>query len=227
MLSMMAGNLHRDVSDVRLFELGTVFGGSTEKVDERAALAFGAAGSVPDVSALHAARAIEFHDIKGLVEQVLGRFQARTVYFDRFPGDAGITPEWLHPYRAARVTADGTTVGWFGQLHPREAATRMRKPVAQEISRFQMVRRDFSLILDESITWERIDQALAELRIAEMKEWRVKEVFRDARLGAKEYSLLMSATFQAADRTLREEELQEFQQRVVEAIGAAGARLRS
>jgi len=247
MLSMMAGNLHRDVSDVRLFELGTVFGGSTDKVDERAALAFGAAGSVPDVSALHAARAIEFHDIKGLVEQVLGRFQARTIYFDRFPGDAGITPEWLHPYRAARVTADGTTVGWFGQLHPREAATRklkeavlvgelyldrlyklpLRKPVAQEISRFQMVRRDFSLILDESITWERIDQALAELRIAELKEWRVKEVFRDARLGAKEYSLLMSATFQAADRTLREEELQEFQQRVVEAIGAAGARLRS
>ena len=33
MLSMIAGNLHRDVSDVRLFELGTVFSGNTEKVE--------------------------------------------------------------------------------------------------------------------------------------------------------------------------------------------------
>src|ERR1035441_7568328 len=40
-LTMIAGNLHRDVSDVRLFELGTVFSGTTEKVEERPAVAFG------------------------------------------------------------------------------------------------------------------------------------------------------------------------------------------
>ncbi len=45
MLAMIAGNLNRDVSDVRLFELGTVFSGTTDKVDERPALAFGAVGS--------------------------------------------------------------------------------------------------------------------------------------------------------------------------------------
>ena len=39
--------------------------------------------------------------------------------------------------------------------------------------------------------------------------------------------LLLGATFQATDRTLREEELQEFQARVVEAVGKVGARLRS
>ena len=45
--------------------------------------------------------------------------------------------------------------------------------------------------------------------IPELVEWRVREVFRDARLGQGEYSLLLGATFQAPDRTLREEELQE------------------
>ena len=83
----------------------------------------------------------------------------------------------------------------------------LRRPIARDISRFQPVRRDFSLVLDESIGWEKIDQALAGLQIPELVEWRVREVFRDARLGAGEYSLLMGATFQAADRTLREEEL--------------------
>ena len=103
----------------------------------------------------------------------------------------------------------------------------LRKPAARDISRFQPVRRDFSLVLDQSIPWERIDQALASLQIPELVDWRVREVFRDARLGAQDYALLISTTFQAPDRTLREEELQSFQSRVVEAVSNAGARLRT
>ncbi len=121
MLAMIAGNLHRDVSDVRLFELGTVFSGTTEKVEERPALAFGAAGTLPEQSTLHPARDLDFHDVKGVVEHVLSRFEMSSVYFDRFPAEAGLTPAWLHPYRSARIAAEGTTMGWFGQLHPREA----------------------------------------------------------------------------------------------------------
>jgi len=247
MLNMIAGNLHRDVSDVRLFELGTVFSGTTDKVEERPAVAFGAVGSLPEQSPLHQPRAIDFHDVKGAVEQVLARFLARSVYFDRFPSDAALTPQWLHPYRAARVVAEGVTVGWFGQLHPGEAAARklkepvlvgelyldrlyklpLRRPVSRDISRFQPVRRDFSLVLDKTIGWEKIDQALAGLQIPELVDWRVREVFHDARMAAGDYSLLLGATFQAQDRTLREEELQSFQERVVETVGKAGARLRT
>jgi phenylalanyl-tRNA synthetase beta chain len=252
MLAMIAGNLHRDVSDVRLFEMGTVFsgpaaGGIVERVDERPALAFGAAGMAPELGPLHPPRALDFYDLKGLVEQVLERFEMRAVYFDRFPSEAGLTPAWLHPYRAARVTAEGLTVGWFGELHPLEAEARkfkqpvlvgelyldrlyklpLRKPAAREVSRFQPVRRDFSLVLDKSIPWETVDRAMAGLRIPELVEWRVREVFRDARLGAGEYSLLLGATFQAPDRTLREEELQNFHAQVVAAVGKAGARLRA
>ena len=137
-------------------------------------------------------------------------------------------------------------MGWFGQLHPREAAARkikdevlagelyldrlyklpLRRAKAREISRYQPVRRDFSLVLDESIPWETIDRAMAGLEIPELVEWRAREVFRDARLGKGEYALLLGATFQAPDRTLREEELQTFQDTVVKAVTKAGARLR-
>jgi phenylalanyl-tRNA synthetase beta chain len=252
MLAMLAGNLHRDVSDVRLFEIGTVFSGpaingTVERVDERPSLAFGAAGLAPELGPLHPSRAIDFHDLKGIVEQVLERFEIRAVYFDRFPAEAGLTPAWLHPYRAARLAAEGVTVGWIGQLHPREAAARkfkepvlvgelcldrlyklpVRKPAAREISRFQPVHRDFSLILKESVSWETINHAIASLAIPELVEWQVREVFRDARLAHGEYALLLGATFQAPDRTLREEELQDFQSQVVAAVNKAGARLRS
>ena len=247
MLSMLTGNLNRDVSDVRLFELGTVFSGTTEKVEERPALAFGAAGTVAVQSALQSVRPVDFYDVKGAVEQVLARFQSSSAYFDRFPAEAGLTPAWLHPYRAARVVADGLTVGWFGQLHPHEAAARklkgsvligelyldrlyelpLHKPAARDISRFQPVRRDFSLVLDQRIGWEKIDEAVRGLQIPELVEWGAREVFRDVKLGKDEYALLLGVTFQASDRTLRDEELQDFHMRVIGAVGKAGARLRT
>ncbi len=251
MFTMIAGNLNRDVGDVRLFELGTVFSGAAsngvvDKVDERPALAFGAVGALPQEGALHGGRVFDFFDVKGVVEQVLSRFEMRDLYFDRFPAEAGLTPGWLHPYRSARMVADGVTLGWFGQLHPREAAARKIKDEvlagelyldrlyklprsrakARELSRYQPVRRDFSLVLDESILWETIDRAVAGLEIPELVEWRAREVFRDERLGKGEYALLLRATFQAPDRTLRDEELQTFQGLVVKAVTKAGARLR-
>ena len=165
MLAMIAGNLNRDVSDVHLFELGSVFSGAAsnstvEKVDERPSLAFGAVGSLPDQGSVHAVRAIDFHDVKGIVEQLLEHFHSRSICFDRFEAEAGLTPQWLHPYRVARVSVDGVTVGWFGQLHPREAASRkLKEPVLVgelSLDRFYLlvpakVRSDRGVYLDQGV----------------------------------------------------------------------------
>ena len=247
MLAMIAGNLNRDVGDVRLFELGTVFSGTTEKVEERPALAFGAVGSLPEESALHAGRAIDFHDMKGVVEQVLARFEMRAMYFDRFPAEAGtyagVAASVSRGARGGRwrdgglVRATASARGRGAQDEGGGAGGRtlsrpaLQAAVAQArgagrsraISRCVAI---FHWFWTRASAWETIDRAMAALRIPELVEWRVREVFRDARLGEGEYSLLLGATFQAPDRTLREEELQGFQARVVEAVGKAGARLR-
>jgi phenylalanyl-tRNA synthetase beta chain len=251
MLTMIAGNLHRDVGDVRLFEVGTVFSGTTEKVDERPALAIGAAGNQPQTGPHQPPRALDFYDLKGLIEQILARFRAKFVYFDNFPAETGLTPGWLHPYRAARVAVDGLTAGWFGQLHPRLASERklketvlvgelyldrlfqlpLNKPAVRDISRFQPVRRDYSLLLPNQTQWVTLDAALTALasELPELIDWQAREVFRDNKAGTTpgEYSLLLGVTFQAPDRTLRDEELQGFSQRVIEAVAQGGGRLRS
>ena len=256
MLSMIAGNLHRDVGDVRLFELGTVFSGATEKVDERPSLAIGLVGGSPETGPHQPSLALDFYDLKGLVEQLLTRFRMKSVYFDSLqpvPGGMPLVPAWLHPYRAARLVVDGMTMGWLGQLHPQVASRRklkeavlvaeiyldrllqlpLQKPAVREISRFQPVRRDFSLMVRSAVSWSSLDEVLAGVAslTPELVDWRVREIFRDPQPSgssqAGDYSLLLGTTFQAGDRTLREEELQEFSQRIVEAVSTAGARLRS
>ena len=246
MLTMMANNINRDAADVRLFETGTVFSGSTDKVEERPALSIGLAGALPQQGALHATRTADFYDLKGIVEQLLSRFQVKSLYFDSFPPEAGITPPWLHPYRSARVVAEGITLGWLGELHPAVASARklkervllaelyldrlyklpLAKPVVRELSRFQPVRRDFSLVVPNAARWDEIERGLASINLPELVEWQAREVFRDPRLGKGEYSLLVSVTFQAADRTLREEELKSYTERVIGTFATAGAKLR-
>ena len=248
MLIMLAHNLNRNVDDVRLFEMGTVFSGSPDRVEEAQWLAFGVTGQLRD--GLHSARAIDFYDPKGLVEGVTGRFASRSVYYDAFPPESGLLPGWLNPARAARCVVDGSTVGYFGELHPDEAAQRklrqpvfigeiyldrlfrqsLRQPVAHELSRYQPVRRDFSLIFPDAVHWETVGSALAGLEIAELQEYRPAEIFRDAKgkaVPAGHYSMLVATTFQSTERTLRDDELHAWSASIVSTLESLGGKLRA
>jgi phenylalanyl-tRNA synthetase beta chain len=248
MLTMLAHNLNRNVDDVRIFEMGTVFTGSPERVDEAQWLAFGATGQFRD--GLHSARAIDFYDFKGLAEAITGRFVSRSVYYDAFPPESELLPSWLNPLRAARCVVDGSTIGYFGELHPDENASRklrqpvlvgeiyldrlfrqsLRQPAARELSRYQPVRRDFSFVFPDSVHWEAVGSALASLQIAELQEYRPAEIFRDSKgkaVTAGHYSMLVSTMFQSLDRTLRDEELSSWSNSIVSALESLGGKLRA
>ena len=247
MLTMLAHNLNRNVSDVQLFEKGTVFSGNPERVDERPSLSLGASGSVWNGPELPA-HAIDFYDLKGTLEEILEKFAARAFYFDTFAAGAGLIPPWLHPGRSARAVLDGLTVAWFGQLHPAEAQQRklrqtvylgeiyldriyrlpLRNPIAPELSRYQPVERDFSFIFPDAVRWQSIAEALQNLRIAELTRFTPREIFRAAQaLPPGHYSILVRVTFQALERTLREEELLSYSQAVIAALESLGGRQRA
>ena len=248
MLTMLAHNLNRNVDDVRLFEMGTVFSGSPDRVEEAQWLAFGVTGQLRD--GLHSARPADFYDLKGLVQAITDRFASRSVYYDAFPPESGLLSHWLDPARAARCVVDGSTVGYFGELHPDEAAQRklrqpvfigemyldrlfrqsLRQPAARELSRYQPVRRDFSLIFPDAVHWETVGSALAGLEIAELQEYRPAEIFRDAKgkaVPTGHYSMLVATTFQSPERTLRDEELHTWSNSIVNVLESLGGKLRA
>ncbi len=249
MLTMMAHNLNRNVDSAQLFETGTVFSGSPERVEERPALAFGATGEWNSGGPHQPARRVSFYDLKGVIERLMALFSTKSVYFDAFPGTPGLMPPWLHPGRGARCVVDGSTVAYFGQLHPAEAERRklrqpvflgevylqrlyaqaLRQPVAQELSRFQPVHRDFSFFFPDQVKWQAVAGAIEALHVPELVAYRPAEVFRDAKgraVAPGQYAMLLSTTFQAPDRTLRDEELQGWSQAVVTALERLGGKQR-
>jgi phenylalanyl-tRNA synthetase beta chain len=250
MLTMLALNLNRGSDDASLFEMGTVFHGTTDRVEERPSLAIGATGRLPVIGPHDTARDVNFYDMKGSVEELVSKFSARSMYFDAFPVDSGLLPSWLHPGRAARAVLDGLTIGYFGELHPSEAQRRklkqtiligefdlarlyaqpLRQPNLRELSRFQAVWRDFSILFSETIRYAEIEAALRALEVPEMISFGPKEVLRDAKgrlVPPGQVSYLIGTVFQSPERTLREEELQVLSQKILAALEGLGGRLRS
>ncbi len=243
MATMLAHNLHRDVSDVRLFELGTVFTGSTAHVDEATGLAIGATGA-PAATSLHSANDALFYEMKAALETLLAKFNG-TVTFD-----ATDLPAWLEPGRGARALLDATPIAWFGELTSAEAHRRklrqtcvlaevraaalltrpLRQPASRELSRFQAVERDFSFIFPDAVRWEAIAAALSALNIAEMQRVSPIEIFRDPKgkaVAAGSYSALIRARFQSNDRTLTEEEILTWYNSIIATLTSLGGTQRA
>jgi phenylalanyl-tRNA synthetase beta chain len=223
MATMLALNLHRDVAAVRLFELGTVFTGSTESVTERTGLAIGLTGDAR-ATALYKAEDALFYEAKGALEALLTAFTGAVSF------DTEALPAWLAPGRGARALLGGKPVAVFGELSAAEMQARklrqtcviasvdaqalletpLRQPIVRELSRYQAVERDFSFVFPDAVGWSAVEAGLNGLSIPELQSLSPVEIFRDAKgkaVPAGSYSLLVRGVFQSAERTLTEDEL--------------------
>jgi phenylalanyl-tRNA synthetase beta chain len=241
MLAMLGWNLNRGNFDVRLFEAGNVFERTGDDTAERLHIALGATGSALPATVHQPARPFTFFDLKGDVEQLLGSFEHGAVYYDSFAA------EYYHPGRSARAVMDGATVARFGQIHPEIAAARklrgeiyvaelyldrlytraLREPRYQPIPRFPAVERDFSFVFDNSVSFERIRSTVDALRIAELRSFVPVEIFLGGNVPAGKYSLLLRASFQSAERTLRDDEVALWGAQIIKALETVGGTLRA
>ena len=240
MLGMVAWNLNRGATDVRLFEMGHVFfAPSEESAEEAPMLSLGATGNAVASGVHGPARAYSFFDLKGDIESVLGAFEIAGLRFEK--------TNQYHPGRSARAVVDGATVAEFGQLHPDLAAARkfkqevyiaqihldrlfalpLRVPRYQPLSKFPAVDRDFSFIFVDSVSFEQIQAAVRRLKIAEMQSFVPAEIFHGGAVPPGKYSVLLRAQFQSTERTLRDDEVAQWSTQIIKALEALGGTLRA
>ncbi|GAB4464142.1 MAG: phenylalanine--tRNA ligase subunit beta [Burkholderiaceae bacterium] len=256
-------NLNRKAARVRVFELGRVYARDTAVADGPLAVAgvrqpnrVGALAYGPawDEQWGVAKRDVDYFDVKGDVERLLRREDARFV--------AAEHPA-LHPGRSARIELDGRSIGFIGELHPRwqqkyelpkapiifeldvDALVPMPLPRYREVPRFPAVLRDVALWVDASVTLQQVLDAVARIartdeRLRVLRDFRLFDLYRPGgedsskfagasanALLNKEKSLAFRIVLQDTDRTLADADADAAVAAIVEGLSAQiGARLR-
>ncbi len=243
-------NVARGLSDVRLFEVGSIYLSDEPEGEKVVAGGIRRGFSGPRHWA-RARRAVDVFDAKADALAVLEAAGAPVSSLQIAQGNA---PEWYHPGRSGLVTLGPKNVlAHFGEIHPRvlEAmgvkgplvgfevllenipAARRRGTArpALEASDLMPVKRDFAFVVDASVPAAKIVQAAKGADKTLISEVSVFDVFEGAKaesqLGEGKKSVAIEVTLQPRERTLTDEEIAAVADRIVEKVRkATGAELR-
>ncbi len=142
----------------------------------------------------------------------------------------------LHPGQSARITRSGALVGYLGALHP--ALSRERKlalpvylfeldldavqaghPVRfRALSKYPTVRRDVSVVVDESVTAEAIRDCVGQVGIPVLKNLECFDVYRGEGIDSGKKSLSLGLTFRDSSRTLTDAEVDQGVDQIVTSL---------
>jgi phenylalanyl-tRNA synthetase beta chain len=225
-------NQRRQQDRIRLFEHGAKFAvldGAMREIDTLAGVATGA--RLPEQWGVppEARVPVDFYDVKGDLEALF----TATGSSDSFVFEAPASPlACLHPGRAARILRQGREVGWLGELHPllvkeldftytpvlfelEVDALGVEKPVYREISRFPQVRRDLSVVVDETVALSALVERVVLAASSLLCDLRIFDVYRGQGVEAGRKSVALGLIFQDISRTLTDQDVEQLMASII------------
>lgn len=169
-----------------------------------------------------------FMHLKGIVDTLCARLSVPELRL------SPTTHPTLHPTRAAVLQLARTTLGLLGEAHPQvcERFDLPEQPVAllelnlelllaqrqprryQHISRFPAVLEDMALVVDADLPAQTVADAIRTAGGALLQHVALFDLYQGEQIPAGKKSLAYALTFQAADRNLTEEEVQQLYQHI-------------
>jgi phenylalanyl-tRNA synthetase beta chain len=212
-------NLRRQQTRVRLFEIGNKFNVSKnaqrQELQEIETLAGIATGTRWPQQWGSQSEPVDFYDVKGDVLEALSLTD--DVASVRFEPDSLSV---LRPGRAARIYRDDKPIGWIGEVHPQvlkalylpttaflfeleiESAFRAKVLKFHKISKFPSVRRDLSIVVDESVPLAVLQENVTVSASGLLSELRVFDVYRGPSIETGRKSVALGLILQDSSRTL-------------------------
>jgi len=250
MLEMLAYNLNRGTDNLRLFEIGDVYEAAGAGATERRRICLGATASalqhdLPKGELLDKSKAESgldvFRMLKGDIATLLNHFEHKSLTVD------SQTSEYYSAVHSARVLMDGEFIAQFGALDPQLAAKRklrqqifiaelfadrlyarpLREIQYQALPKFPPVERDFSFLFPDEITFNKIEASVQGLGLGHLRSFAPVEIFRGGAVPSGQYSILLRVKFQSFERTLREDEINEWSAKIVNALTQLGGTQRA
>ena len=210
---------------VKLFELGEVFDADGS---QSLKLGFIASGLKAEPSIVAGAKpeAVDFLYFANLIQSVIGKFRVRLPRQNL---------KFLSEFEQAQIEQGGEIVGFIGRVDCGvEAARDLQKSYLCEIdfaklkfanivtdaySKFPSVSRDLSILVPSGMRFERIKECIEALKIGALKELIPSDLYSDESLGDSK-SLTIRLTFQELEKTLCDEEVAGFTDKILAALSS-------
>jgi phenylalanyl-tRNA synthetase beta chain len=236
MAGTLEWNLNHGQRNVRLFEIAHRYQLIAGKSTETRILTVGATGLARQQGLYDAAREYTFADLKGDLDSI-GALSG-SFYWQQ----GG--PEWLDTRKRGLVCLGNETqqpLGAAGQLAKRIGdKLKLRQDIFlaelelgpvycmfygvknnrryQTLPRYPVVERDFSLFLDDGVTFAQVAGVIAALKIPEISSVEAVDLFRGKNVPEGKYSLLVRVTFQSREATFTDLQLTDFSTRIMAAL---------
>jgi phenylalanyl-tRNA synthetase beta chain len=234
LLNAVRHNLNQGTRDVSLFELGRVFraGEPGELPNEREALTLAATGGVLEADKAGASRDFDFYDLKGALDAA--REALNLPALDYHTAEV----RHLRTGQGAEVSINGTRIGSIGRLAEAAAGThKFRQPVFvaeidltaflaieetpvlySRLPRFPSIVRDVSLLVDRKVTVAELLRAADEQKVEHRAGAMFVGVYEGEGIPEGKRSVTLRFEYRAADRTLRDEEVDELHWPLMKAL---------
>jgi len=239
-LSVMSRNQRNRENNIRLFEISKAFIPRARDLPRENEVLCGLIDSVvPDLYWQVKPRPVDFYFAKGVMQTLLARYGIEA---DFVPCE----DMSLNPARSAGIIFNKAKIGVVGEIHPRVLANFdiaektflfeldvdklfaiASKPlVYRAASKYPSVTRDIALLVDAEVTYDKMLAVLKKFSI--IIEVKLFDLYEGKQVPAGKKSMAFRLTYQAADRTLKDEEVDGVQKQVLNLLSKEfGASLRS
>jgi len=226
LLDSLKHNLNHGIRDVRLFEIGRVFGGSHggDLPEERLALAMIATGGATDENVAQAPRELDLFDLKGAFEAAIDAMNMSALTFKN------TSATHLRLGQAGEILLrNGTAIGTFGRLAENVASSyKFRQPVYvlemdlsalfavpekaiqySRLPKYPSVVRDLTLLVNREVTFSALTKAITDQNVADCRNVNLVGTYDGPNIPSGKRSITLRIEYRSDDRTLRDDEVEE------------------
>ncbi|ANH78394.1 phenylalanine--tRNA ligase subunit beta [Candidatus Chlamydia sanziniae] len=226
LLKSAATNLHRQVSSVQAFEIGTLYSKHGSQYQETQSLGILLTGDVAPLSWIAPRSSLSFYSLKGRVETL---FQQLYISLDCYTIKSSHHPDF-HPYQQAAFCLNEHIFGSIGRVHPhltqkaqikhpvffaeisldflcklQKKITKIYKPCSIYPSSF----RDVTLTVPEEMPADALRRKLLSKASKWLESVSIISIYQDKGPVAKEKNVTLRLVFQDYERTLSHQDIEE------------------
>jgi phenylalanyl-tRNA synthetase beta chain len=235
LLEAVRHNMNHGTRDVRLFEIGRVFAGSTtgEVPLELDAWALIATGGATEEGHAGATREVDFFELKGALEAGVDAMKLGPLRLE----NANV--KHLREGQSAKIMlADGTAIGSIGRLSEAIAASyKFRQPVYlaeldltalldskkrtiqyRPLPRYPSVVRDLTLLLGRDVSFSELVQAIDSEHIVDYSGTKLVGTYEGENIPEGKRSVTLRIEYRSNERTLRDEEVEERHRQLIDSL---------